>query len=264
MRRKLVIGNWKMNLTPADGVACVRSFLAEVDKDLGVDVGIAPSFLTIGKVQEVTYGHQLLVGAQNCFWLEKGAFTGQVSASMLRDHGLDFCLVGHSETRGRFGKLEIPESTVPLFSESDESVNLKVKALLLAGLMPIICVGETLAERESGNTDSVIKAQIEGALEGILDQELDRIVIAYEPVWAIGTGKVCEDDEANRVCGHCRKTLAEQFGADASNQVRILYGGSVKASNARGLFHQPEIDGGLVGGASLHGHEFAEIIKAAL
>jgi triosephosphate isomerase len=182
---------------------------------------------------------------------------------MLADAGCSFCIVGHSETRGRFGKLEIPESTLGYFSETDETVNLKIKALLYQSVRPILCVGETLAEREAGETDSVIYQQVKGALAGIEAAEFYTGVVAYEPVWAIGTGKTCDSAEANRVCGVVRKAVAEILDADVAESVQILYGGSVKSGNAAELFSQSDIDGGLVGGASLDAEEFSKIVRSA-
>ena len=198
--------------------------------------------------------------AQDVFWLDSGAFTGQVSASMLADAGVRMCLVGHSETRGRFGKLDVPESTLGYFAETDETVNLKIKALLKHRVTPILCVGETLEEREAERTDAVIQAQIRGALAGV--SEFANGVVAYEPVWAIGTGKTCDAAEASRVCGVVRAAVREMLGGQADS-VRVLYGGSVKAANAKELFGMADIDGGLVGGASLQAEEFCRIVSLA-
>jgi triosephosphate isomerase len=182
---------------------------------------------------------------------------------MLQDVGCSLCIVGHSETRGRFGKLEVPVTTLGYFAETDETVNLKIKALLYHNLCPILCVGETLAEREAGRTDEVIADQLRKGLEGIDGAEYLSAVVAYEPVWAIGTGQVCDTAEAERVCAGIRKVLAEVFDEDSAAAIRVLYGGSVKANNARELFAQPNIDGGLVGGASLNAQEFVRIVQSA-
>lgn len=263
MRTKLVVGNWKMNLTTAEAIATVEAFVRLVDAKMSVDVGIAPTYLSLAKVRESLKATHIQLGAQDVFWKDSGAFTGRVSARMLSDVGVTFCLVGHSETRGKFGKLEVPESTVGYFAETDETINLKMRALLLHGLTPILCVGETLAEREAGHTDSVIEGQIKGALQGLDAIELHRLVVAYEPVWAIGTGKTCDADEASRVCGVVRTTLRTTLDGSTADMIRVLYGGSVKAANAHELFSKPDIDGGLVGGASLDPEEFSRIVLSA-
>jgi triosephosphate isomerase len=263
MRRKLVAGNWKMNLTTKEATSTVESFLREVSLHEGLDVAICPSYLCIPKLAELLKGTAVSLGAQDVFWKDAGAFTGRVSPAMLAEFGVAYCIVGHSETRGRFGKLEVPESTLGYFAETDETVNLKIRSLLYHGIAPILCVGETLAEREAGATDSVIQSQLTGALAGLDAVELGSLVVAYEPVWAIGTGKTCETAEAERVCAMIRRAVAASHGAPLADGMRVQYGGSVKASNARELFSQPNIDGGLVGGASLSPEEFCEIVHAA-
>lgn len=260
MRTKLVAANWKMNMTLAEAEAAVQSFIDHVHERAKAEVVICPPYLALTRVKEALLGTRIHLGAQDAFWMEKGAFTGRISPNMLRDAGADYCIVGHSETRGKFGKLEVPESTLGFFAETDETVNLKIKALLFHSIHPILCVGETLAEREAGQTDEVVRRQLEGALEGIDGTELYGLAVAYEPVWAIGTGKTCDSEEANRVCGMIRATLGVLCGEDAAVRIRILYGGSVKASNAQELFHQSDIDGGLVGGASLDPLEFSRIV----
>jgi len=262
MRKKLVVGNWKMNMTRPEAAAAVEGLVRLIEGE-SAEVGICPPYLSIPEVQHLLRNTAIKVGAQDVFWKESGAFTGRVSPSMLADAGCALCIVGHSETRGKFGKLEVDESTLGYFAETDETVNLKIKALLYHSITPILCVGETLAERESGKTDEVIAGQLRGGLAGVDGAEFRAGVVAYEPVWAIGTGKTCDTAEAERVCGMIRATLAEIFDADAAEAIRIQYGGSVKAGNAKELFSQPNIDGGLVGGASLNVHEFSEIVKAA-
>ena len=252
-----------MNLTPSEGVALVDSFTQAVSLTDSVEVGVCPPYLSIPAVHHALEGTAVVVGAQDVHWMPKGAFTGSISANMLQAAGVHLCIIGHSETRGRFGKLEIPESTIGYFAETDETVNLKLKALLFANIVPVLCVGETLAEREAGNTDGVIASQLEGALAGLEADELFDLVVAYEPVWAIGTGKTCDTPEAQRVCATIRTWLSENCSSEVAAKVRVLYGGSVKASNARELFSQPDIDGGLVGGASLDPTEFAAVVKAA-
>ncbi len=257
MRKKIVIGNWKMNKMRSDAIETVKELYAAVGDPSEVEYGVCPPFLYLSElVRENTVG----IGAQDVFWKDSGAFTGFTSPAMLKDLGVKYAIIGHSERRGRFGKLEVPESTIGSFAETDETVNLKLKACLAHGLIPIVCVGETLAEREAGKTDSVIGGQISGALAGLSDAELDTLVIAYEPVWAIGTGKVCDAAEANRVCAMIRSCLP----ASLRGSIRIQYGGSVNPANARELFSQSDIDGGLVGGASLKASDFAEVVRAAI
>ena len=263
MRKKLVVGNWKMNMIRSQATAAIESLLLLVDPKTEVEVAICPTYLTLETVSHLLRRSHFHYGAQDVFWMPGGAFTGNVSASMLADVGCTFCIVGHSETRGRFGKLEVPESTLPYFAETNETINLKLKALLFQSIHPILCVGETLAEREAGNTDTIIYDQLKGAFSGIEGAEFYSGVVAYEPVWAIGTGKTCDSAEASRVCGVIRKALAEILDADAAESIRILYGGSVKSSNAAEIFSQPDIDGGLVGGASLDAEEFSRVVLSA-
>lgn len=267
MKRKLVAGNWKMNKTVVEAAAAVETFSRKVDRFRDVDVVICPPFLAIPKVRELIKHTHIDVGAQDVFWMESGAFTGQISASMLHGVAVKYCIVGHSETRGRFGKLEIPSELVSFFSETDRTVRLKIRALLECDIKPILCVGETLSEREANETDAVIAAQLTEALTGFTPIELEGLVVAYEPVWAIGTGKTCDTVEANRVCGmvraHVQSILEDAEPGSGEINFRVLYGGSVKAANARELFSQPNIDGGLVGGASLDPNEFTEIVAAA-
>lgn len=251
MRRNLVVGNWKMNLKRAEA----RELAAAIATAIGsprCDVGIIPPLTALDATRQGLGQAPVFVGAQDVFWMPAGAYTGRISASMLADAKIDYCLVGHSETRGKFGKLDVPESTVPFFGETDETVNLKLKALILEGIRPILCIGETLAEREAGRTDDVIRGQLAGALDGI-DDEL--VTVAYEPVWAIGTGQTCDTPEAQRVCALIHSIVGKS--------VRVLYGGSVNEKNAADLFAQPDIDGGLVGGASLKADTFAAIVAAA-
>ena len=262
-RIKLVAGNWKMNLTSTEGKALVESLAPQCADRTDVDVVVCPTYLSIPRVREATRSSVVKLGAQDVFWMESGAYTGQISAKMLYEAGCDYCIVGHSERRGRFGKLEVAESTLPYFGETDETVSLKIKALLFQGITPILCVGESLAEREAGSTETAIETQLRGALAGLDAAEMYGMVVAYEPVWAIGTGKTCEQQEAERVCGFIRGVMASLADSDVAATTRVLYGGSVKASNAAALFAQPNIDGALVGGASLDAVEFASIIKSA-
>ncbi|MCW5941608.1 MAG: triose-phosphate isomerase [Fimbriimonadaceae bacterium] len=263
MRTKLVAGNWKMNNTVAQAAAAVETFVQHVDAKANVDVVICPPYLAIPKVRELLRNTHIKVGAQNVFWNEQGAFTGFVSPKMLDEFCVSHVIVGHSETRGRFGKLETPESTLGYFAETDETVNLKIRALLFRAMSPILCVGETLAERQAGETERVIQSQLEGAMKGLDASELFTFVVAYEPVWAIGTGVTCDTAEAERVCKFIRTRIGAMYDDELARQVRILYGGSVKSTNARELFSQPNIDGGLVGGASLDPQEFSLIVMSA-
>jgi triosephosphate isomerase len=262
-RTKLVVGNWKMNKTNAEAAAAVESFVKHVSAKSDVDVVICPPYMCISRVRELTKNTHIKVGAQDVFWKESGAFTGQISPVMLSECGVSYCIVGHSERRGRFGKLEISEQSVSYFAETDHTVNLKIRALLYASINPILCVGETAEEREAGKTEAVIKKQLAAGLEGIDASELYFFSVAYEPVWAIGTGNTCECLEAERVCRLIRETLAHQLDPEVADEIRILYGGSVKASNAKEMFRQPNVDGGLVGGASLEPMEFSRIVMSA-
>jgi len=263
MRKKLVAGNWKMNLTKAASVEVVAELAKLVGDKKGVDILICPPYVNITAVQDAAAGSSVEVGAQDVFWKDSGAFTGKISAPMLKALGLTYCIVGHSETRGKFGKLEIEPEEVAQFNETDHTINIKIKALLANGIKPILCCGETLAEREAGKTDAVIVEQIKGGLEGLTAADLSTLVVAYEPVWAIGTGKTCDADEANRVCGVVRKAVADLVGADLANGMRVLYGGSVNSGNSATLFAMSDIDGGLVGGASLKAEEFSKIVLSA-
>jgi triosephosphate isomerase len=263
MRTKLVVGNWKMNLTIREAAAAVDSFIKIVEAKPDVDVVICPSYLAIPRVRELLKNTHVKVGAQDVFWEEKGAFTGKVSPAMLYDAGVTYCIVGHSETRGRFGSVETDPATLSYFCESELMINKKIHALLFYSITPILCVGETADERAAGKTDTVIVNQLEGALTGLEAVELYGLVVAYEPVWAIGTGTTCDASEAERVCKFIRDWLTERLGKDEADTIRILYGGSIKSTNSRELFHQPNIDGGLVGGASLDPEEFRNIVKSA-
>ena len=265
MRRPLIAGNWKMHLTPSEGAALATQLRQRIGMRSDVEILLCPAFVALQAVAEAIRGSELKLGAQNVFWRDVGAFTGQVSPPMLAAVGCEYVILGHSEARGRFGVTDpdLDASLLPYFSETEATLNRKLRAVLPHGLKPILCVGETLAEREAGQTEQVIRAQLEGALAGLASVELYELVIAYEPVWAIGTGQVCDAPEANRVCGFIRQTLRALYDEELAEVVRILYGGSVKASNAHALLHQPEIDGALVGGASLNAEEFEQISYCA-
>lgn len=263
MRTKLVAGNWKMNMTAREGAALVEAFIKQVDYLWDVDIVVCPPYLAIPRVRELVKDTQVKLGAQDVFWEEQGAFTGKVSARMLSEHCCDYCIVGHSEKRGRFGGYEPPIDAREYFSETDASVNKKIKALLYHSVTPILCVGETKPERSVGETAKIVESQVRAALEGVDPAEMFSFVVAYEPVWAIGTGEVCDAEEAERVCGLIRSVVAEVADEDVSESVRILYGGSLKPDNAKEIFSQPNIDGGLVGGASLDPDGFARIVMSA-
>lgn len=262
-RRRLVTGNWKMHLTVPEGLSLVESILPAVEKRTDIDVVVCPSFPLLCNVFAVLKNSPLKLGAQDVFWEEKGGFTGQVSAAMLCDAGCSYCIVGHSERRGRFNSCSYSKEVLRYFSESDTTINLKIRRLLYSNLKPILCVGETLAEREKGMTEKVIEKQLTKALKDVDAMELFDLAIAYEPVWAIGTGDVCDGREAARVCGFIRSLLANKLSREVSDSIRLLYGGSVTGSNCHEFFSQREIDGALVGGASLNADEFSRIIRAA-
>ena len=264
MRRTIIAGNWKMHMLTSEGRQLAQSLTGLAAETPDTDVVLCPPYTALAAVGEAIAGTSLQLGAQDVFWKEKGAYTGQVAPSMLADLGVTVAIVGHSEMRGRFGVPEPDMDDVVLahFGDSDRTVNLKLKAARQAGLTVICCVGETLAEREAGQTDSVVSNQVEGALAGLDASTLDDVVLAYEPVWAIGTGKTCETAEADRVCGVIRTTVSRLFGTADGDVMRIQYGGSVKPANAAELLACPNIDGALVGGASLVAADFAAIVRA--
>ncbi|MGE5049576.1 MAG: triose-phosphate isomerase [Deltaproteobacteria bacterium] len=247
-RRKFVCGNWKMHKTTAEAVALVRELRQRLDTQ--IQVAVAPPFTALSKVKEALAGSSIQLFAQNCHHEKQGAFTGEISASMLAELGCDGVILGHSERRQYFG-------------ETDEGVNRKLRAALEAQLHPIVCVGETLQEREANRTWEVVSRQVRGAFAGIEAAQVGRCTVAYEPVWAIGTGKVATTAQAQEVHGQLRGLLREIASAQVAEAVRIQYGGSVKADNARDLLSQPDIDGALVGGASLKADDFAKIVAGA-
>ncbi|HOE97241.1 MAG TPA: triose-phosphate isomerase [Candidatus Sumerlaeota bacterium] len=249
MRRPIVAGNWKMNKTPSQARALLEE-LKPLVADAPCDVVVAPPFVCLERAAQALAGSAIGLAAQNVHWEPSGAFTGEVSIEMLQDLGVRFVIIGHSERRQYFG-------------ESDETVNRRAKAVLAAGLTPIICVGEQLQERESGQTGAVVSRQVRGALAELSAAQVAGSIIAYEPVWAIGTGKVASTKQAQEVHALIRKLLGELYGAATADQVRIQYGGSMKPDNAAGLLAQPDIDGGLIGGASLKAADFAAICNAA-
>jgi triosephosphate isomerase (TIM) len=246
MRRPFIAGNWKMNLDRASAVALATDVAARADDFPGVDLAIFPPAVYLDAVRTATAGSGLAHGTQNMCDQPNGAFTGETSATMLVDLGCRYVILGHSERRH-------------IYKETDEDVNKKTLAALAAGLTPIVCVGELLAEREAGQTDAVIRRQFEGSLGNLSQDQIGRVVIAYEPVWAIGTGKVATGEQAEAVHMDLRKILADRYNASTAEGIRILYGGSVKASNAAELLAKPNVDGALVGGASLKADEFLGI-----
>jgi triosephosphate isomerase len=254
VRRPLISGNWKMNLDHFEATVLVQKLVYELtteDYD-AVDVSIHPPFTDIRTVQTYFLAEKELppiaIGAQNCFWEESGAYTGEVSPTMLKKLDVAYVIAGHSERREVFG-------------ESDEWVNHKVHAIVAAGMTPILCVGETLDEREGGTTEAKVTGQVKAGLEGLSSAQVGELVVAYEPIWAIGTGHTATPDDAQEVCGRIREVVAEIAGAEAAATVRVQYGGSVKPGNAAELMAQPDIDGALVGGASLDAESFAGIVR---
>lgn len=252
MRRYLIAGNWKMNTTRESGVSLARALVegaAAATKH--VDVLICPPFPYLSAVGDAVRDSGIQVGAQNCYFEAPGAFTGEIAAEMLLDAGCSSVLLGHSERRH-------------ILKETDDLINRKVLAALAKGLQPVLCVGELLEERQRGQTESVLDTQMAGGLKGVTAEQLKNVVIAYEPVWAIGTGQTASPAQAEAAHAHLRKWLETHYTADLAGQTRILYGGSVKASNAEELLSQPNVDGALVGGASLKPADFLPIIQAGV
>jgi triosephosphate isomerase len=264
VRTPIIAGNWKMNKKPSETEALVREIAPAAAESAAAAV-VCPPFVSLPAAVSAARGTEVRVGAQDLFWKESGAYTGQVAPGMLTDAGATHVIIGHSERRGRFGVPEegfTPE-VLALFGESDTTVNLKLHAALRHGLVPIVCCGEILEERRAGVTDTVVARQIERGLAGVTSDQAALVVIAYEPVWAIGTGETCAADEADRVCGIIRGVVGRLHGAGAAAAVRIQYGGSVKPDNASDLLSRPNIDGALVGGASLKASDFNAILRAA-
>lgn len=251
MRRAVIAGNWKLFKTVAEAVEMISKLKPLVAANNMVDIVVAPVFTSLSKVGETVSGSNIKLSAQNCYWEEEGAFTGEVSPKLIKDVGCDYVIIGHSERRQYFG-------------ETDESVRKKTGAAVTAGLNAIVCVGETLEERESGITFKVIEKQVAGALAGFSPAEFKNIIVAYEPVWAIGTGKTASTEQAQEVHAFIRSLLVGISGAETAGAVRILYGGSVKPDNVKSLMAQDDIDGALVGGASLNAESFASIVNFSL
>lgn len=246
MRKPIIAGNWKMNMTVSQAKELIDG-LKPLVKDAEIDVVVCPNFTCLTSVVEWTKGTNIKVGAQNMFYEEKGAYTGETAPDMLTDIGVEYVILGHSERRTYFG-------------DTDETVNKKTVAALAHGLKPIVCVGETLEEREAGKAAEVVSRQTTEGLKGVAVSEIENIVIAYEPVWAIGTGRTATAQDANETIAVIRKTLGDIFGAEAADKMRIQYGGSMNAKNAAELMAQPEIDGGLIGGAALKPVDFSKIV----
>jgi triosephosphate isomerase len=251
MARKLIIaGNWKMNHGAGKTREIVCGLRAELADVMAVDIVVCPPFTSLAAAVEAAAGSNIVVAAQNLNWAENGAFTGEISAAMLTELPVTYVIIGHSERRHYFG-------------ETDETVNQRLRAALDAGLIPIVCVGETQHEREAGETEAVVGRQLDGGLAGLNTAEVTGTVIAYEPVWAIGTGLTATPDQAQAVHAFIRNRIRAAHGADAADQVRIQYGGSVKVDNAAELMSQADIDGALVGGASLKVDDFAALVRNA-
>jgi len=254
-RRPIIAGNWKLNKLISESVETVEDVkvkLMDCKKDDMPVVVFCPVFTALQAVSSVLeQGKGLYLGAQNCYWEESGAYTGEVSVEMLKDINVSYIVIGHSERR-------------QYFSETDEMINKKAKAVLAQGLIPIICCGETLEQREEGITDSFVSGQIKAALSGLSTEDIAKSVIAYEPIWAIGTGKTCDSVEANRVIKMIRDVVAEVSSQEAADKIRILYGGSVKPSTIEEQMSMSDIDGALVGGASLEAESFAQIVKGTM
>ncbi len=247
MRKTIVAGNWKMNKTPAEAIALIEELKPLVADNTETEVVFCPPFVDLVLAVEATKGTNIKIGAQNMYYKESGAYTGEVSPKMLKECGCEYVILGHSERREYFG-------------ETDELVNTKAKVAFEYGLKPIICVGEKLEQREQGITIELVRMQVKKALLGFTAEQVKNTVIAYEPIWAIGTGKTATSVQAEEVCGAIRQCVCEVFGQEAADEVRVQYGGSVNAGNAAELFAMPNIDGGLVGGASLKA-DFAKIVN---
>ena len=246
MRTPIIAGNWKMNKTPSEAKALV-SALVPLVADAKCDVVVCTPAVDFAAVSEVIKGTNIKLGAENMHWKESGAFTGELSAAMLKESGVEYVILGHSERRQYFG-------------ETDATVNLRTLAAVKAGLTPIICVGEKKEEREAGYTNALVAYQTLIALSGLTAEQVAKVVIAYEPVWAIGTGLTATDEQANETIGVIRKAVARKYGQDVADKMRIQYGGSMNPKNVKGLMAQPEIDGGLIGGASLKAEDFSKVV----
>jgi triosephosphate isomerase len=247
-RKPLIAGNWKMYKTPEEAAETARELDERVRSAAEVDIMIAPTFTALPSVAAAIQDGPVALGAQNLFWEKEGAYTGEISAPMLKSVGCEYCIIGHSERRQYFG-------------ETDDTVNKKIRAAIEVQLKPVFCVGETEKEREAEQTFSILDKQVQKGLERLVSDQLDTLVIAYEPVWAIGTGKTATDDQAQEVHRFIRSLIQKLYGNELADAIRILYGGSVKPGNIAGLMEMPDIDGALVGGASLDAESFSQIVK---
>jgi len=250
MRRPLIAGNWKMFKTVHEAISLIKELRLLVKNVRTVDVVVAPPFTAIHAVADAARGSPIEVAAQNVHWEREGAFTGEVSASMIRDAGAEYVIIGHSERR-------------TLFGETDLTVNRRLSAALAAELTPIMCIGETLEQRDGNQTLAVLDQQLRGGLDSLTAEQLKDFVLAYEPVWAIGTGRNATPAQAQEAHAHIRGRMRQWFGADTADRCRILYGGSVKPDNIRSIVEQPDVDGALVGGASLDARTFADVVQRA-
>lgn len=251
MRQPFIAGNWKMFKTVHEAVVHVKELRALVKDLRDVDIVVAPPATALHAVAEAARNSNVAVAGQNCHWEREGAFTGEVSAGMVREAGAEYVIVGHSERR-------------TLFGETDQSVNQKVRAAVAVGLEPIVCVGESLGQRDAGQTLEVVDQQLQRGLDGVTGSQVATLVVAYEPVWAIGTGRNATPEQAGEVHAHLRLRLRSWFGAEAAEQCRVIYGGSVKPGNIAALLALPDVDGALVGGASLIVEDFGKIVAAGL
>ena len=248
MRRKILVGNWKMNYTLSEALEFVKLLKDNLIDVNNVEIGVCPTNVCLNEVKKLLEGTDIKVGAQNVYYEDKGAYTGEISAGMLKDINMDYCIIGHSERR-------------QYFNETDDMINLKLKKVLDNYIVPILCVGESLEQRKSGAHFDLVKSQIVGALKDIDEENAKKIVIAYEPIWAIGTGVTATSDEAEEMCKYIRDIIKEIYNEEVSNELRIQYGGSVNLSNVVQILSMPNIDGALIGGASLK-PEFIDMIKS--
>jgi len=247
MRKPIIAGNWKMNKTLKEALEMVEELMPMV-KDARCEVVVCPPFVCLAQVADAVKGSNIRVGAQNMHYEESGAYTGEVSPAMLRELNIEYVIIGHSERR-------------QYFNETDESVNKKVKAALKHSLIPIVCCGESLEEREDGVTREVLGKQIKIGLKGFSEENIEKIIVAYEPIWAIGTGRTATDEQANEAIAYIRSVIAAMYGKETADKVRIQYGGSVKPATIKAQMQQSDIDGALVGGASLNAADFAAILN---
>lgn len=253
MRKYLMAGNWKMNKTISEAIVLTQQLCNQYNRKWdNVDIVVCPPAIDIKSVYTVIDFDKtnIAIGAQNVHWEESGAFTGEISIPMIKEAGCEYCIVGHSERR-------------EMFNETDTTVNQKVKALIEAGIAPIVCVGESLSMRDSGDYGAFIVAQVRAALAGLDESDMKSVVVAYEPIWAIGTGRTATPEQAEEVCGAIRATLKDMFGEGVAESCRVLYGGSMNVGNVESLLAQPDIDGGLIGGASLQADSFRLLIESA-